>query len=138
MRRLIGILLFLAPLLSMAQGSLTIDITTSKPDAGGKLMVALCPSAEAYGTDKGCLTKVLNASGAKSRAVFLTVPPGLHAVKVFHDVNANGQLDTNKLGIPNEPYGFGNDARGTFGPPAFEEAAIVIEQVPMVTAVKLK
>lgn len=138
MRRLILPLLFASPLLVRAQASLTIDVVTSKPDAGGKMMVALCPNPDAYASDKGCLTKVLSANGGKARAVFLTVPPGQHAVKVFHDVNANGQLDTNKLGIPNEPYGFGNDARGTFGPPAFEEAAITIEQVPVVTAVKLK
>ncbi|MBK6342949.1 MAG: DUF2141 domain-containing protein [Flavobacteriales bacterium] len=40
--------------------------------------------------------------------------------------------------IPNEPYGFGNDARGRFGPPSFEEAAVAMGHVPVVTAVKLK
>ncbi len=138
MRRLIGLVILLAPLLVRAQASLTIDISLSRTDSLGKLMVAVCPTKEAYETEKGCLTRALNAHGAKARAVFLTLQPGLHAIKVFHDVNANGQLDTNKLGIPNEPYGFGNDARGKFGQPSFEEAAVIIGQVPVVTAVKLK
>ncbi|MFZ1693810.1 MAG: DUF2141 domain-containing protein, partial [Flavobacteriales bacterium] len=100
------------PLLSHAQASLSIDIFLSEPEAGGKVMLAVCPSKEAYDEEKGCVTKSLDANGPKVRAFFLTMPPGQHAVKVFHDVNSNGLLDTNKLGIPNEPYGFGNDARG--------------------------
>lgn len=121
-----------------AQASLTIDIALSEPDAGGKLMVAVCPSEEAYESEKGCILKEVGAKGAKARVVFLSLPPGQHAIKVFHDVNGNGQLDTNKLGIPNEPYGFGNDARGRFGPPSFEEAAVTLGQAPVVTAVRLK
>jgi uncharacterized protein (DUF2141 family) len=30
------------------------------------------------------------------------------------------------LGIPKEPYGFSRDARGKFGPPGFEDAAIEV------------
>ncbi|MBK7945863.1 MAG: DUF2141 domain-containing protein [Flavobacteriales bacterium] len=136
--RLILFPMVLLPLICRSQGSLTIDIFLNKPEAGGKLMVAVCPSKEAYVTEKGCITKTLEASGAKLRAFFLTIPPGQHAIKVFHDANANGKLDTNWMGIPNEPYGFGNDARGSFGPPSFEDASVTIGHVPVVTAVKLK
>jgi uncharacterized protein (DUF2141 family) len=31
----------------------------------------------------------------------------------------NGKLDTNRLGIPREGYGFSNDAKGWLGPPSF-------------------
>lgn len=48
---------------------------------------------------------------------------GIYAVKVFHDLNRNGKLDTNLIGIPTEPYAFSNNAAGTFGPPSFVEAA---------------
>jgi len=47
---------------------------------------------------------------------------GQYAIKVFHDENANGELDINFLGIPKESYGFSNHARGRFGPPPFAEA----------------
>jgi len=138
MRTLILLIGLLTALLAQAQASLTIDIALSKADAGGKLLVAVCPSQEAYESEKGCVTKEVGAKGAASRAVFLTLPSGTYAIKVFHDVNSNGKLDTNFMGIPNEPYGFGNDARGKFGPPSFEEAAVTIGHVPVVTAVKLK
>lgn len=44
------------------------------------------------------------------------------AVKLFHDENSNGDLDTNFPGIPNEPYASSNNALGSFGPPDYEEA----------------
>lgn len=138
MRHLIALALLASPVLAAAQASLTIDIALSKPDAGGKVMVALCPSKESFDWEKGCLTKVLDARGATVRAVFLNLPAGQHAIKAYHDVNANGKLDTNWMGIPTEPYGFGNDARGSFGPPSFEQSAVTVDRVPVVTSLKLK
>jgi uncharacterized protein (DUF2141 family) len=35
-------------------------------------------------------------------------------------------LDKNLFGIPKEPYGFSNSARGSTGPPKFADAAIVL------------
>jgi uncharacterized protein (DUF2141 family) len=49
--------------------------------------------------------------------------PGTYAVAVYQDLNGNGRLDRPGLGPPSEPYGFSNDARGTFGPPRFDRAA---------------
>lgn len=138
MRHLIALSFLASPALVTAQASLTVDIALSKPDAGGKVMVALCPSKEAFDQEKGCLVKVLDARGGAVRAVFLGLPAGQHAIKAYHDVNANGKLDTNWMGIPNEPYGFGNDARGSFGPPTFEQAAIAVDRAPVVTRLKLK
>ena len=47
---------------------------------------------------------------------------GVYAVKVFHDENRNGELDTDILGIPDEDYGYSNDASGWFGPPSWDSA----------------
>lgn len=138
MRHLIALTLLASPVLASAQASLTIDLALAKPEAGGKVMVAVCPGKEAFDQEKGCLTKVLDARGATVRAVFLSLPPGQHAIKAYHDVNANGKLDTNWMGIPNEPYGFGNDARGSFGPPTFEQSAVTVDRVPVVTTLSLK
>lgn len=45
------------------------------------------------------------------------------AIAVFQDIDGNGKLTKNQMGIPREPYGFSNNARGMFGPPAFKQAA---------------
>jgi uncharacterized protein (DUF2141 family) len=51
-----------------------------------------------------------------------TLPPGHYAAVVFVDRNGNGKLDRGMFGRPTEPYGFSNGG-GTFGPPAFSDAA---------------
>ena len=59
---------------------------------------------------------------ADGRFVIEGVPDGEYAVTVFQDLNENGELDTSSIGFPREPYGFSNDARGSFGPPKFRKA----------------
>ena len=36
-------------------------------------------------------------------------------------MNGNQELDRNLIGIPTEPFGFSRNARGSFGPPSFEQ-----------------
>lgn len=60
--------------------------------------------------------------------VFEGVAKGKYAVSIYHDENNNGKLDTILFGIPSEPYGFSNDAKGSFGPPSFEDSSIELNQ----------
>ncbi|MDZ7848305.1 MAG: DUF2141 domain-containing protein [Owenweeksia sp.] len=46
----------------------------------------------------------------------VALPTGNYTIKAYHDLNNNEELDRNTLGIPQEPYGFSNNARGTFRP----------------------
>ena len=55
---------------------------------------------------------------------FKDLPNYTYAVAVFHDINDNGILDKNFLGIPLEPYGFSRNARARFSAPPFEDAKI--------------
>ena len=59
--------------------------------------------------------------------VFENVPAGEFVVAVLHDADANEELSFNLLGMPKEDYGFSRDARGKFGPPAFEKAAVPLQ-----------
>lgn len=54
---------------------------------------------------------------------FKDLPKGRYAVSAYQDLNLNDKLDTNAFGMPKEPYGFSQKARGRFGPPSFEEAS---------------
>lgn len=54
--------------------------------------------------------------------------PGQYAASAFHDVDGNGKLNSNLMGMPTEPYGFSNDARGQFGPPAFAATAFTLPE----------
>ena len=54
---------------------------------------------------------------------------GMAAVAVFQDLDGNGVLTKNVVGLPMEPYGFSRNARATFGPPKFEAAAVDLSTV---------
>lgn len=112
---------------AQAQCELSVDVTVENPAAGGTLRLALCPNASAYDTEKGCRVAQEAVRSSRVSIMFPDIPEGRYAIKAFHDVNDSGALDTNWMGIPNEPYGFSNDARGTFGPPSFEDAAITVK-----------
>lgn len=51
------------------------------------------------------------------------VPHGKYAISIYQDVNENGELDRNFVGIPKEPVGFGNNYK-PFGKPKFESASV--------------
>jgi uncharacterized protein (DUF2141 family) len=126
MRNLILLVaLFLATTLK-AQQQLIIEVELNKPTAGGTLNLVLCPTAASYASENGCRLVQVKAEGGVVRIVLKDVAPGSYAIKAFHDVDRNGKLDTNFMGIPKEPYGFSNDAMGTFGPPSFEQASFKV------------
>ncbi len=53
---------------------------------------------------------------------FPNVEEGQWAATAFHDENSNYKLDTNFIGIPKEGTGFSRNAKGSYGPPKFEQA----------------
>jgi len=72
--------------------------------------------------------KVVKASANEITVVFKNLKPGDYAVSVIHDKNENGELDSNFMGMPNEPYGFSNNVMGSFGPPSFEKAKVLVDE----------
>jgi uncharacterized protein (DUF2141 family) len=43
-----------------------------------------------------------------------------YALAIYQDVNSNGKIDKNIIGIPTEPYAFSNNYRPTVKAPAFK------------------
>ncbi len=62
----------------------------------------------------------------RSAVVFTDLAPGRYAVIAFQDENDNGKLDKSFLGVPTEPYGFSNNAKGFLSSPSFDAAAITL------------
>jgi uncharacterized protein (DUF2141 family) len=52
----------------------------------------------------------------------LDVAPGEYAFAFMHDEDDDGQLDRDWIGIPQEGFGFSNDAAPALGPPSFDSA----------------
>ena len=105
---------------------LTVTITNIN-GPGGEVRWALFDSAEDYQADANpVLSARSRVDGDRLRFTVHDLPDGRYAVKLYHDANANGKLDSNRLGIPTEGYGFSNNA-GRFGPPPFEKAAVALK-----------
>lgn len=60
--------------------------------------------------------------------VFNNLKAGKYAIRVFHDKNDNGKLDTTFIGIPKERFGFSNNVMGKFGPPSLEQQLFEVNE----------
>jgi uncharacterized protein (DUF2141 family) len=65
------------------------------------------------------------------------LPVGSYAISCFHDLNGNGKLDTNLVGIPTEPYGFSNNTRPKFRAPTWNETKILVTPTSQHIAIQL-
>ena len=108
----------------IAQGKLEVTIKNIK-ESKGTIRVSLFNNENDF-LKKSFESKVIKASNEAS-VVFENLKPGEYAISVIHDLNENNELDKGFMGIPQEPYGFSNDARGKFGPPSYEESKITIK-----------
>jgi uncharacterized protein (DUF2141 family) len=90
--------------LRAAQGEVAVTVYPDDPERflakGGKLLRARVPAVQPV-----------------TRACFW-LPPGVYAVAVYHDQNANHAFDRDGLGRPTEGFGFSNDAPARMGVPA--------------------
>ena len=121
-------MIFLALVWSTSSLAAQLNVVVSgvRNDAGN-VRVALYLSAAMFATKEGRLVEVVAPArmGAVTVA-FRDVPPGTYGLAAFHDENNNVEFDTNFLGVPEEGFGFGNDAYVALGPPEFSEAAVSV------------
>lgn len=55
------------------------------------------------------------------------LPAGKYSISVVHDVNSNDKLDSNMMGMPTEAFGFSNNPKIRFGPPAYSDTLIEVK-----------
>ncbi|MEM7411835.1 MAG: DUF2141 domain-containing protein [Myxococcota bacterium] len=110
--------------LGASAGDLRVTITGAEANAGS-VRAALFASVEAFDGDAP-LAGSFRVAGERVEFVFPNIAPGRYGVSSFHDANANEELDRNLVGVPTERFGFSRNARGSFGPPAFDDMAIEV------------
>jgi uncharacterized protein (DUF2141 family) len=101
---------------------LTIEITNVR-NANGKLWIAMFRPGDALWAEKPNIYKIITVTSKISQIAEFDLEPGRYALAVYHDLNDNNVLDKNFIGIPKEPYGFGNDFRPRFSAPSFDDCA---------------
>jgi len=102
---------------------LTVEVNGIS-DIKGNIVVNVYNNKEGFPTKpaKAKYSKVVKAVSKTMEIAFENIQDTTIAVSVFQDKNFNGKLDTNFFGIPREPVGVSNNAKGTLGPPSFKDA----------------
>ena len=76
-------------------------------------------------------------SNYKGKVTF-DLPYGNYVIAGIHDLDNNGVLTGNFLGMPKEPFGFSNNKRGNFGPPKWEDVLIKFNESNKKILINLK
>jgi uncharacterized protein (DUF2141 family) len=94
----------------------------------GNLRIALSNSESSFLTENPYKVKFLAITTDTVVCQFDSLIFNHYALQLFQDEDLNGELNTNFIGIPTEPYAFSNDAKGSFGPPTFKDATFVLNK----------
>jgi uncharacterized protein (DUF2141 family) len=139
MKNLIKALYLIATILStslISAAELTVQIDDVK-SSEGFLSVAIYNSTDTF--LKKPLTGVRTQATKDGKSVVIKdLPAGEYAFVVFHDVNQNGKMDKNMLGIPTEDYAFSNNAMGNMGPPSFDTAKFKVSDAGTTAKISLR
>ena len=114
---------------------LTIEVLGT--EAKGTVYAALYDKSDTW-MKKAVKGQSAVAESGKTIIVFKDLPEGEYALTLFHDLDGDRKMARNAMGMPTEPWGFSKDAMGTFGPPTFDEAKIILPASGLTTSVNLR
>mgnify|MGYP001799543070 CR=1 FL=1 len=118
----------IAASLAAAPVALASDLTVNVEGiakAQGSIMLGLFDEAS-YEGDGAVNGANLKVDGNSVTVTFEGLEPGEYAVRLYHDVNDDGEMNTNPFGMPTEPFAFSNDAKGRFGPAKWDDAKFTV------------
>lgn len=105
---------------------LTITITNLRGDRGA-VLVNLDTADTWFSGRAGPVRSLrLTPRNRTASAHFEGLPPGEYALRIYHDENNDGRLNTGLFGIPTERFGFSGARSARLGPPPFETAKFIL------------
>jgi uncharacterized protein (DUF2141 family) len=129
MKRVFFTALLLGTAATAADGPNLRVVATNIQSDEGKLYVMVYDKKDDWLSDRNRTQKSVTVAGNRAGdriTVELLLPAGEYALSVFQDVNDDGKLERNFIGIPKEPAGLSNNIRPRFGPPKYQAAAFTV------------
>lgn len=109
-------------------GELTLTIKNVRNN-NGSIRIALWDQATGFPKDyTTSIEQVSVLAGNEVQYTFKNLKTARYAVAVFHDANNDEDLNTNRLGIPQEGFGFTNNPRIIFGPPTYRKCNVLVKE----------
>ncbi len=140
MKLLLGLLLFVSTGAFAAEPKanlLTVRVTDI-PGVKGNLLVGLYDTAASFTDSPMDVSPKIELVTAEDQiVVFNDLKPGKYAIAVVQDLNKNGKLDRNFLGMPKEPLAFSVIKKIPKGKPKFEDCAFDIGEEPVAMVIAL-
>lgn len=114
-------------------GSVILMVEGIQANKGGSVSAGIFTQEFFPQTGKAAYERYVSVEAAVMEIHFDEIPAGDYAAAVFHDLDNNGELRTNFLGLPREPIGFSRDARIRMGPPSYEDAVFSVKPGETIT-----
>ena len=117
----------------------TLLVTVNAVKAGeGNLRIAVFDEAhrDQFPDGKYLSGVEVAATGEQMTIEISDLDQGNYAVAIIQDLNGNGELDKNILGIPKEPYGF--SGKWKKGGSSYDKALFNTDEVGFATTITLK
>ena len=110
--------------IASAQTCTPIEVRNVRP-AQGTLMVAVYTSEADFMKKPATTMQVKAADDSIKFSMCLPAATASVALMLFQDLNDNGKMDSNVLGIPTEPWG-SSGKPSNFGPPSWAAASVAM------------
>lgn len=117
--------------------SLTVTVTNI-PGAKGSLLIGLYDSEASFTADPMPVSpKIPLTSADDVNTTIEGLKPGTYAIAVIQDLNGNGELDRNFLGMPKEPLAFSVITEIPKGKPKFSACSFRIVDADLAMTIPL-
>lgn len=98
--------------------------------ADAPIIVGLYSEANKFPDPKDQLKEYhFKPNGTEMVATIADLQFGVYAMAIYQDVNSNGKIDKNIIGIPTEPYAFSNNYKPTVKAPGFKNCKFEYDSV---------
>ena len=119
-----GILILASLALAAPVEAATLNLKVEGLKPKGELMILLFDAEGKWNAKTGAVREIKRRVSAGTTQIQVEgLGAGQYGAMVFQDLNLDGKMNFNLVGMPMEPYGFSNNSRGMFGPPAWGKAA---------------
>lgn len=134
-----GYFCFPSPVSSTTNSIIRVQIEGLK-ETKGQICFSLFASSKGF-PDNGDNTLQAKCVSVREESPTLIIDNlhlGTYALAVFHDVNGDGKLNRNFLGIPKEGFGFSQNPEIQTSPPSFGDSAVLVTSAETNLQVQLR
>jgi len=115
---------FISALFFFSPAPQTISVSVSSTCVkAGEVRLAVYANAEDFAAKREVTSAVRSYKDGTVELNLSLPEAGTYVLAAFHDLNGNGKLDRNMLGIPTEPYGFTKEPSSKWEAPTFADVA---------------